>query len=181
MSRGDTRGPREFYTGKMNERDVLGAAPLTPEFRRAYQERANERGYLPYGASFDLVRRYTNQDPHQPAKPFASELRLAVADALGLETDEDLERVTFYTAVGTPADVYHGVDGWIEYQTPDGKRLIVTLDVTKNPNKDEWKADVIIPEVTDPSENENAFLAQVEKFGGMVASKLEEQMEELAA
>ncbi len=176
MSRFDShRGPGDFYTGKMNERDVFGLFKPTPKFREAYRAVAKETGYVGYEASLDLVRKHGTQDPLNPDKPFANELRLAVIEALGLETEEEMDRVKFYTAVETPADQFHGIDGWIEYETADGRRIVVTVDVTKNPNKDAWKADVIIPEISDPSEDEDRFIAQAEEYGQQVASVIRDQ------
>lgn len=176
MGRMDSfRSPGDFYTGKMNERDVFGSFRPSPKFREAYRAIARENGYVGYEASLDLVRKHGTQDPLNPEKPFANELRLAVIEALGLETEEEMDRVKFFTAVETPADQFHGIDGWIEYETQDGRRIVVTVDVTKNPNKDEWKADVIIPEITDPSEDEDAFLAQAETYGGKVVDYIQDR------
>lgn len=36
-------------------------------------------------------------------------------------------------------DVFHGVDGFFEFHG-----IVVTIDVTTNPNKDSGKADVIV-------------------------------------
>lgn len=179
MARGET--PREFYSGKMNERDTFGEPKRGPGYTAAWRAKAAESGYLKFNDAFELVRKHLDQNPTNPSKPFAKELRLAVIDALGLETDEDMDRVEFYSAVGTPADVFHGVDGWIEYKTPEGKRLIITLDATRNPSKDTAKADLVIPEISDPSEDENKFLEQASQYGEEVAHMIREREEQRAA
>ncbi len=178
MVRGEVR---EFYSGRMNEADVFGRFRPTPEFAAAFRAKAKENGYVGYEAALDLVRQYGQQDPLNPDKPFANELRQAVIEALELETEQEMDRVRFYSAIGTPADKWHGIDGWIEYQTPQGRKIIVTVDVTQNPNKDVWKADVIIPGVTNPSENEDRFIKEAEQYGKEVVSHIEERLEQLAA
>ena len=152
---------------------MFGSFRPNKDFEAARRAMATETGYVKYEPALDLVRKYGKQDPLNPAKPFSKELRQAVIEELGLETTEEMDRVRFYSAVGTPADRFHGVDGWIEYDTPDGRRLVVTVDVTKNPNKESWKADVIIPEVTDPSESESEFLSQAEQYAREITERLQ--------
>ncbi len=82
---------------------------------------------------------------HQPEKNFnkpetldsiqLSQLKSAIVSKLS-DVDEVLR---FYTAIGSPLDFLHGVDGFFEL----GEH-IVTVDLTLNPNKVEGKADVII-------------------------------------
>lgn len=182
MGRGEVRGVgREFYSGKMNERDVFGEPKRGPGFREAFTAKARENGYLNFEDALELVRKHLVQDPTNPVKPFSNELRLAVIDALGLETEEEMDQVRFYSAVGTPADVFHGVDAWMEYETPDGEKLIVTLDATRNPSKDAAKADLIITEIPDPSEDEDKFLEQASAYGDRVAEIIRSHQERLAA
>lgn len=178
MSRGETRGGgREFYSGKMNERDTFGEPKRGKGYTAAWRAKAAESGYLKFDDALKLVREHLEQDPTNPAKPFAKELRLAVIDGLGLETDEDMDRVRFYSAIGTPADVFHGVDAWMEYETPNRQRLVITLDATRNPSKDSAKADVVIPEISDPAEDEKKFLEQVGTYGEEIAHMLREREE----
>ncbi len=173
MARGDTRGPRDFYSGRLNERDALGDFKRTPAFMRAYRAAANERGYVNYRQSVELVEQHYEGDPTNPAKPLANELRMAVIDELGLETDADMDRIKFFTAIGTPLDHFHGVDAWIEFVPEVGPPRRVTIDVTLNPNKETHKADVIVQEFPDPSENEERFMELVyDKYAPQLADKL---------
>lgn len=96
------KGPRDFYSGRMNERDVLGEFKPTPEGLKAFRAEAGERGYIARGRAIELVRKYTTDDPTNPRQPFAKELRLAVIEELGLDNDKDSDRVRFFSAVGTP-------------------------------------------------------------------------------
>ncbi len=173
MAKGDFRGPRDYYSGRMNERDALGEFQRSPAFVKAYRAAANERGYTNYHDSMSLVVDHYQGDPTNPTKPLARELRMAVIEELGLEDDADMDRIKFYSALGTPLDVFHGVDAWIEFIPENGVPRRVTIDVTLDPSKETHKADVIIQEVPDPSENEKRFLKIVyENYGPQLADKL---------
>ncbi|MBI4435222.1 hypothetical protein HY630_00980 [Candidatus Uhrbacteria bacterium] len=173
MSRFDNaRGPRDFYSGRLNERDVLGEFKPTPEGLKAFRAEANERGYIARGRAIELVRKFTKEDPTNPRQPFAKELRLAIIDELGLEDDKDLDRIRFYSAVGTPLDVFHGVDGWVEFVPEVGTPQMVTLDATMDPEKIEHKADIIVQQFPDPEEDEKAFFEAVEGHAADVAKRL---------
>lgn len=174
MGAGDRKkGPRDFYSGRLNEGDVLGEFRATPEGIRAFRAAVDKRGYMTPGDAMGLIRKFTKGDPTNPSQPFARELRLAVIEQLGLEDEQDMDRVRFFSAVGTPLDVFHGIDGWIEFVPDQGPPRIVTLDVTLDPGKEEHKADIIVQEVPDPSEDEKRFLALVyNTYAPQVAQKL---------
>lgn len=70
-----------------------------------------------------------------------SDLFYYVAEALQVQHMTDLK---VYPAFGSPLDVFHGVDLFFEYC---GK--ICTVDLTINPNKDNYKANVIVNPETD--------------------------------
>jgi hypothetical protein len=138
----------------MNERDVLGEFRPTREGVQAFRAAADERGYITHARSMELIRQFSMEDPTNPAKPFAKELRLAVIDELGLEEDADLDRIRYYSAVGTALDHFHGVDAWMEFVPEHGRPAVVTMDATMNPDKLAHKADIIIQSFPDPSEDE---------------------------
>lgn len=48
-------------------------------------------------------------------------------------------KIKFFTAVGSALDLYHGVDGWFEF---NGE--VVTIDITRNLEKVFAKADIVI-------------------------------------
>lgn len=171
------KGPRDFYSGRMNEQDVFGEFKPTKEGLNAFRAEARENGYITRERAIELIRQYTKEDPTNPSKPFAKELRLAVIDQLGLEDDEDLDRIRFYSAVGTPLDVFHGVDGWIEFCSETGFPIMVTLDVTKDPErvvekKEQGKVDLIILEMPDPSEDEKGFMNAVDISAREIARRM---------
>lgn len=142
---------KSFYTGGMLEAENFGKIELSDidvnkpknrEFVELYRNIDPKR--IPLKATLDLAR--TNQpidreaDPSKPQKPFAKDLHAKICDSLGLKN----ENLRFYTAVGSPADYYKGVDAFFDLIV-DGRVYTVTMDITMNPDKfDGWKADVII-------------------------------------
>lgn len=105
------------YTGHLFEEKVLGACKV----------RWNRTGFYPYRLCVEATKR---------CQPKATRPRV-----ISLETfiSSTLSRpVKFYTAVGTPMDFFHGVDGFFEC---DGVQ--VTLDLTLNPHKTSHKADIV--------------------------------------
>jgi hypothetical protein len=53
--------------------------------------------------------------------------------------------------------------------TPEGAEFIVTLDVTIYSQKTTAKADLLVPEIIDPSEDENKFIKQTTHYGQQIA------------
>jgi hypothetical protein len=172
MSR-DRRSGREFYSGRLSERDMLGEFKGGDDYRKAYLNAANEDGFMIRHQAIELIRKFSESDPRNPSKPFAKELRMAVIEELGLEESEDMDRVKFFSAVGTPLDHFHGVDAWVEFDSGRGGPRMVTLDVTLNTEKETHKADIIVQKVPDPSENEDEFLKLVyEIYAPQIAEQL---------
>lgn len=134
------------YTGRLFEHEVLGECVW-----RQSQE------YLPYRQALALVRECQPWDPADPGPRMASDLHATVCMALELE---DWFQLRLYTAVGSPADRYHGVDGWVEWQ---GR--VVTLDLTTDPAKGFAKADFLVR----PEDMEGSAL---EELARQVAEKL---------
>lgn len=157
--------------GKVYEGRVAGT--FSPNDARAYRDAIEkEKARLAAGEGrftredgFRLVREHYGGDPTEPQKEIARDLRLEVIDVLELSEDES-ERLKFYTAVDTPLDEYHGVDAWIEYETPEGERVIVTLDITLNPEKlaNGGKADVLIGHISSPQLNESEYLDEINEY-----------------
>lgn len=164
------------YTGREFEADMLGEVDIfSPKFQEALNKVVitgeDGRRFVSYRDALDLVKKFQPADPKNPKKDFLRELRLAVAEKLGLETTEELETISAYTAVRTPLDVYHGVDGFIEIKSQKQPAEIVTLDLSLNPEK-EIKADIFVGELPDPDENEDAYLQAIEDLAEVFVSKI---------
>lgn len=175
------RNPTVGYTGTELELDTFGKFKATADFKAALKEVKREGDYAPYEKMLRLIREYDPVDPTNPDKEFAKELRMAVIEELGLD-DEEWDNIKYHSAVGTILDKMHGVDAFIEYVDPKSDTVVVTvtMDITKNPNKDTYKADVIINEEIAEPEDDN-FLDQVEAWSKEVAEKMRGAIEDWKA
>ena len=155
-----------MYSGRELELDLIGKPRWPKEYVTALRGVANEKGYVRRDIGMDLIRRFTPDDPTNPPKDFARELRLAVLEALGLPDGDELG---FYSAVGTPVDVFHGVDAWVDLAyTPVGhpdqvRHAVATIDATLRAEKlaEGHKADLIVPDM--PSESDPRYLEMIEE------------------
>jgi hypothetical protein len=100
-------------------------------------------GYMKYRESFQwcLKHQPTGWDPTDPptraSSDLYSEVALAMEEVIG---DFNWEELRFYTALRSPLDEKHGVDGWFEF-----RGRVVTVDITENRAKEfGYKADVIL-------------------------------------
>lgn len=135
---------------------------------------AQENGYLPFNKSIELAKRFQPGNPENPDKAFLKEILLAVQDELGI--DPDSGSVKAYTAIGTPLDKFHGVDAFLSIEH-EGRKLMVTIDATKRPEKQAGggKADIIVGELPNPDEDEEGFLKAVEKIGERISKIMREK------
>jgi hypothetical protein len=185
--------PKDIYTGKEYERDLLDVVDVEDqkyqERRMQLQEEAKKRGmvlekddYLPLEESIKLAMEFQPADPANPRKPFAKEFLLACREKLELDSasQEDMDRLKFYTAVGSPADIYHGRDGIMIFEDFDKKIYEIGVQVSKNPEKLN-RSDVLIEEdVPDPSDDDfdKKILAVSEKYAEKFIAVLEKKKKE---
>ena len=113
------------YTGHLFEQEVLGPCRLSWN-----------GDYTPFRESLRLVEKGQSGDPSDPESPTMNDLHALIAIALEIE---DWSELRFYTALGSPLDQWHGIDGFFVFR---GKR--VTIDLTINPEKDGTKADLVV-------------------------------------
>lgn len=94
--------------------------------------------YVPFRKALWLVETHQPEgwNPSEPSTRAARDLHCQVAIALDLE---DFAELSLFTALHSPLDLFHGTDGVIEWR---GK--VVTVDLTTNPHKDSYKADIIL-------------------------------------
>ena len=178
--------PAEFY-----EYDLIGKIDTEhPDYQlelEKFQDMARKAGrkveggnYLPRDYAIEFARRFqTDKDPAHPSKEFARDLRISVGDLLGLKTDEELERLKFFTCAGrekSPSDFHHGIDFFLSFIADDGKEYIVTGDVSRHPEKI-LKADFLVKEdVPDPSEKKYCDI--VENYGKISFEILNKKIKE---
>jgi len=145
-------------TGKLLEESYFGVS-ATRQNKQAMTELfemlsngktpTEARGYLSFEKAVRLAKTFQpGDDPTMPETKVAKDLLNAIADELGIEPDsEEEQELKFYTAIGTPLDIKHGIDAFVEYK---GKR--VYFDVTKNPSKrfeDSTNERIIMEELPD--------------------------------
>lgn len=110
--------------GRLFEREMLAVC----------QTGWNGHSYVSFQQALWLVENNQPWDPTDPSTRAAEDLHCQVALALGLE---DFTELSFLSALGSPLDLFHGVDGLFEW-----KGGIVTIDLTVDPNKVNYKADL---------------------------------------
>ena len=114
------------YTGKLFEQEVLATCQVSWD----------GHSYVPFQKALRLVRENQPWDPTDPSKRAGEDLHAQVAIALELD---DFSELSFLSALGTPLDFFHGIDALFEW-----RGRVVTIDLTTNPHKDSYKADLII-------------------------------------
>lgn len=105
------------YTGHLFEEEVIGSCKV----------RWDRSRYYPYRLCIEATKRCQPKG----TRPRVVSLETAISSTIG-------QPVKFFTAVGTPMDVLHGVDGFFECG-----EVQVTLDLTLNPHKTSHKADIV--------------------------------------
>jgi hypothetical protein len=122
-------------TGRLLESIVFGKTTVAWE---------GEMRYLPYKEAFTFCKEHQpcGWNPTDPPTRAGSNLYASIALKLEETIGEfDWEKeLRFFSAIGSPLDVFHGIDGWFEFQ---GR--VVTFDLTANTAKaDGYKAKVIL-------------------------------------
>ncbi len=126
--------------GKIVEYDLLGE---TKKDIATFGQLHEIESYMKRREAINFVKSHQRgKDPHNPTRFFPRNLVEGIREDEGFGISAG-DEVSFYTAVNSPLDRYHGVDAFFEFKI-GGKEVMVTIDVTTNPNKDNYKADVIL-------------------------------------
>ncbi len=165
-------------TGQMFEVKVMGKPTVNPEFFKALDAlrlQQRERGRnLSIAQVLTLYEKHDLDDPTDPPGEHLSELRRAVADALGAEGETEKSVKAFSTVQVAPIDVALGIDGYIEYtDATTGKTARVTIDASLNKRKeaerDDLKADILLGELPDAVQNEAEYIEAIDRKGSEIA------------
>ena len=164
-------------TGRIFEARFMGSAVVDPQFVQELARLPRAEGYrFPKKVDvFRLYEKFYKGDLTNPTGIHAKELRLAVADELGL-SEEQLERLRFYSTLQTPIDVLMGVDGFLSYQEAKNRpEQFVTLDATLRTRKikEGAKADVLIGELPDAVQEEDAYFEAIQGYAQQIAQKFQ--------
>ncbi len=176
-------------TGNLFEWQFIGEVDTAnPGYRKELkklQEEAAEKGktggFISREQSLELAKKFQPYDPANPhEKPFARDIRVSLIDLMiikGLitESEEDKDRIKFYTAGGTPLDKFHGIDAFLEFEDKGGKKYLVTFDLSLNPNKQKYKSDIIVAELPDPNLEEDTmrYNAVIEQYAQKALGAIE--------
>lgn len=115
-------------TGGMVEEELFGKSNFESVEKISSQER-----YIPYNFGFRILKDLQPFDSVEPDPDFANTVHYYVYESLKLSAED----VHFYTAVKSPLDYFHGVDGWFEIGN-----IRITIDLCTW-EKEEYKAEII--------------------------------------
>ncbi len=169
-------------TGHLFEWQYIGEIDTkNPAYQKALQEAVSSEeragmtdGYIRFRKAMELVKKFQPYDPANPNKHFARDIRVELQDLLGLTTEEEMDRVKFYTAVGSPLDKRHSVDAFIEYTDKSGETFRATFDLTTNPQKQAYKTDIVVQlkDLPDPNTNKKEYNSAIKEFAGKILPKM---------
>ena len=167
------------YSGKEFEYDLFSQVGTRDEkYLADYRAmQPAENGWLPWHKALELVKKHQPwADPANPSKDFFRELLIAVQEKLSVDTKNDPDAIQAYTAVGTPLDVFHGVDAFI-IMTVDGHEEIVTLDATLDSKKieDGGKADEIVTDLPSVEDDQDGYLEAIDALAERIARRFKDQ------
>lgn len=91
------------YTGRLFEYEVLAVC----------QAPWDGHSYVPFQKALRLVKTHQPWDPTDPSTRAGEDLHCQVALALGLE---DFSELSFFSALGSPLDLFHGIDAVFEWK-----------------------------------------------------------------
>lgn len=160
------------YTGNLMERELFHEV-------KKHEEMPPLEKYVPYDQALGVVKEsQPYSDPSDPDPRFANDLHATVADMLQLD---DYKKLKLYTAVGSHLDKWHKVDAFIEAET-EKDNIIVTMDVTYNPDKgEEYGADIVFmypKEGLDPKlkEDKEEYNNNISELAKRVVEKIKLQL-----
>ncbi len=135
--RNNDRDPRlAGVTGHLLECDIFGECRVKAQGCASKAVRRELRRKFSYWAAVHYVSQI------QPSKEFTGDPDFLNAVVVALEQRgfrDVRKKVQIITAVGSVLDYLYHVDGYVKYQG-----IIVTLDCTRNPHKEQCSADVLI-------------------------------------
>lgn len=174
-----------YNSGESYEADLLGEVNYRKEDLKKYQDRKNysdSETYLRYKDSVEFAMEHqpsyfdqsegkeTEWNPESPPlqapllNELVTELRYKLQNQENL-ISEDSE-VLGFTAVGSPADIYHNIDAFIIIKDEKEKNKVLTIDVTQRDKSADNKADIVVKGDLPPDDSD----ARIEA-GEKLASK----------
>lgn len=97
------------------EWDLFGSVDTkNPKYQAELKKATKPTGFVFYRDALSLAKKFQPGDPKNPERGFARDLRIEILDELGLTDEKNMDRLEFYTAVGSPLDQWHGIDAFFE-------------------------------------------------------------------
>ena len=132
----------------------------------------------------EVALRIAKESQPRNRAELADDLYNVVGEELGLEDrddEEDLVDLKYYTAVNSKLDMSFGIDCFFSYNHVDketGKKqeVIVSIDVTTNPDKVNYKSDLLLRFREDSAEKRSNWSQLVLEYGKIVADKFKEKI-----
>ncbi|MBD3282275.1 MAG: hypothetical protein GF387_01565 [Candidatus Portnoybacteria bacterium] len=109
-----------------------------------------------------------------PKSKWSTDLFNMVLESLDLDPEKlEDQGLHFYKTTGSILDRM-GVDAMFTYKDPETKKeKTVTIDITENPNKDTYKADIII--YKPPTRSDQEYEQRMNEIAEEIAKKLKEK------
>lgn len=161
------------YIGEIDTKNPKYQTELE-KVRREEEKAGMTDGYIRFRKAMELAKKFQPYDPTNPNKHFARDIRIELQDLLGLTTEEEMDRVKFYTAVGSPLDRRHSVDAFIEYTDEKGETFRATFDLTTNPQKQAYKTDIVVQmkDIPDPNSDKKEYNEAIKEFAKKILPKM---------
>lgn len=123
-----------------------------------------------------IIQECYPDNPIMPKKKWGRDLYNFVADKLELDI-ENPEGLYFYNSLGSPLDKM-GVDCFFVFKNPQTKREgTFTIDLTANPEKEKYRADLVVGEIPDHRVKPEEYSLELEKIADQAAEKLKTETE----
>jgi hypothetical protein len=123
-----------------------------------------------------IIQELYPDDPTMPKQKWGKDLYNFVADKLNLDLEEP-QGLCFYNSLGSVLDKM-GIDCFFTYKNQKtGKDAIFTIDLTTNPQKEQYKADLVVGEIPDHHKNPEDYALELEKIADQIADKLKTDTE----
>lgn len=187
-------------SGRIYERQVFTACEDTPEARQLIEKHWTRRfvtvgdhevPYLKFEDAIQVAKlsqpKVRSDRPKRAADRVMRELRNAIVEELDERRilrvqpgDTEIAAVRMYTGQTPVLDEVHGVDGFIEFDDPETRHTLrTTFDATIKREKIEGmqrvKADVVISDLPDAIEEQDAYYDAIERIAKAACDRIEQQ------
>lgn len=164
------------------EWDLFGSVDKNnPQYQAELKKVTKPNGFVFYRDALSLAKKFQSGDPRNPERGFARDLRIEILDELGLTDEKDMDRLEFYTAVGSPFDQWHGIDAFFEFRQKLGSPLRATVDATvvteleKIARGQDPKADILISEKELHLDDETKLENELKRIAKLVVAVFKSQ------